>query len=187
MLLLVVLNIPAGQGTNNGPSAPSSDSSNLKGISAMGNHGSTGQTTQTPRKDKHPGAKPKSERPDDQFIHSLDGAGYAWTRDISGVQQSATFRIRGNKVLLKWEENRPGEQGGSLIQHEEFLIVGRNFFRDDPHSCAIIFSGAQNCRCKYTIGIEAIDATVLLDGKEMPPSGASFGICLGPSEIPRKR
>ena len=187
MLLFLALNISARQTISNGPSPPSSDTSNLKGSSTKQNQRSTRQANETPRKDEHPGAGAKNEWSDDRFIHGLDGAGYAWSRDTGGVHQNATFRIRGNKVLLKWEESRLGDQGGSLIQREEFLIVGRNFFRDDPHSCGIIFSGAQHCRCRYTITTEAIKATVLLDGKEMPPSGASFGICLGPSEIPRKR
>lgn len=128
-----------------------------------------------------------TESPDERLIRQLDGARFAWSKEISGIRQNATYEIRGHKVILKWQEIRPEGRSESSIRHEEFPIVGRNFFRDDQSSCGVIFSGAQHCRCKYTIAKDAIQTTMLLDGKEMPASGASFGICLGPSEIPRKR
>jgi hypothetical protein len=126
-----------------------------------------------------------TESTDDPFIRGLNGARYGWSRDTSGVHQSATFEIRGNKVFLRWEESTPDDKRGPAILREQFSIVGRNFVRSDPHSCSIIFSGAQHCSCRYTIHVDIIEAVVVLDGKDMPPSGAGFGICRGPSEIPR--
>jgi hypothetical protein len=132
-------------------------------------------------------AETKRESQDDLFIRGLDGVRYGWSRDTAGVHQGATFGIRGHSIFLSWEESRPGDKGGSSILRERFPIVGRNFFRNDQSSCSLIFSGAQHCRCKYTIRADAIEATVFLEGKEMPSSGASYGICLGPNEIPRLR
>lgn len=145
------------------------------------------QSKEVSRKPKGSATQVRTESPDDRFIRKLDGARFGCSDEISGIRQSATYEIRGHKVLLKWQEIRPNGREGSSIRREEFLIVGRNFFRDDQSSCAVIFSGAQHCRCKYTIGKDSIHATMLLDGKELPTSGASFGICLGPSEIPRQR
>jgi hypothetical protein len=131
------------------------------------------------------GGGTKTESPDEPFIRGLNGARYGWSHETSGIHQNATFEIRGNKVFLQWEESRPGDKSGPSILREQFPIVGRNFVRNDRRSCSIIFSGAQHCSCRYTIRTDAIEAVVVLDGKDMPSSDAGYGICLGPSEIPR--
>jgi len=132
-------------------------------------------------------AKPAPESPDEQFIRSLNGARYSWSRDFGGSHQSATYEISGQKVRLTWQEAKTGNDSNSSIRREQFAIFGRRFFRSDHDSCAIIFSGAQRCSCRYTITADAIETTVLLNGRERAPSGDNFGICLGPERILRDK
>lgn len=128
--------------------------------------------------------KAKAESPDEQFIRCLDGARYAWSRDFGSVHQSATYEIRGRTVHLKWEEVGGGP--GSSIRREQFRITGRTFFRIDHDSCALLFSGAQHCSCRYTIKADAIETAMFLGGQERPSFGSSLGICLAPDRIPRE-
>jgi hypothetical protein len=134
-------------------------------------------------------AKTKSapEPSDEQFIRSLNGARYSWSRDFGGSHQSATYEIHGQQVRLTWQEAKSGNDSSSSIRREQFAIFGRRFFRSDHESCAIIFSGAQHCSCRYTIKADAIETTVLLNGHERAPSGDNFGICLGPERILRDK
>lgn len=133
----------------------------------------------------HADAATKNESPDDALIRSLDGARYGWSSAAGNIRQSATFEIHGHRVLLRWEEGKPNKKGGPSVHLEQFPIMGRNFFRNSQAYCSVVFSGAQHCECKYTIESNAIYATVILEGREMPSSGAIYGICRGPAEIPR--
>jgi hypothetical protein len=137
----------------------------------------------------HARAKTKSaaESSDEQFIRSLNGARYSWSHDFGGSHQTATYEIHGQKVRLTWEETKTGDNSNSSRRREQFAIFGRRFFRSDHDSCAIIFSGAQHCSCRYTIKADAIETTVLLNGRDRAPSGANFGICLGPERILRDK